>query len=31
MYDQGQGVKQDFVEAARWYRMAADQGQANAQ
>jgi TPR repeat protein len=31
MYTNGRGVKQDFVEAARWYRKAADQGHAGAQ
>lgn len=31
MYDKGQGVRQDFKEAARWYRLAADQGDASAQ
>jgi TPR repeat protein len=28
MYDEGQGVPQDYVEAVRWYRMAAEQGYA---
>ncbi len=28
---QGQGVPQDFAEAMKWYRLAADQGYANAQ
>ena len=31
MYSNGQGVPQDYVEAARWYRKAADQGDAEAQ
>jgi TPR repeat protein len=31
MYYIGQGVKQDFKEAAKWYRKAADQGDAEAQ
>ena len=31
MYDQGEGVKQDYAEAVRWYRKAADQGDADAQ
>jgi hypothetical protein len=31
MYQNGQGVAQDDVEAARWYRNAADQGEAAAQ
>ena len=31
MYANGQGVQQDFAEAAKWYRKAADQGYANAQ
>ena len=31
MYAQGQGVPQDYAEAIRWYRRAADQGQAGAQ
>ncbi len=26
MYEEAQGVEQDYVEAARWYRRAADQG-----
>jgi TPR repeat protein len=26
MYDQGQGVQQDFKQALAWYRKAADQG-----
>jgi len=30
-YDDGQGVPQDFAEAVKWYRMAADQGYAGAQ
>ena len=31
MYDRGDGVPQDFAEAMKWYRRAADQGYANAQ
>ena len=31
MHDYGQGVPQDDAEAARWYRLAADQGLALAQ
>ena len=31
MYENGQGVGQDFGEAIKWYRMAADQGDAGAQ
>ncbi len=31
MYDQGQGVPQDYAEAVRWYRKAAIQGFASAQ
>jgi hypothetical protein len=31
MHDNGQGVLQDYVEAARWYRRAAEQGVATAQ
>jgi len=31
MYELGQGVKQDYVEAVRWYGLAADQGVATAQ
>ena len=31
MYDKGQGVTQDYAEAARWFRNAADQGIARAQ
>ena len=30
-YDKGQGVPQDYAEAARWYRMSAEQGDAKAQ
>ena len=30
-YDNGQGVKQDHTEAVKWYRKAAEQGDANAQ
>ncbi|HHF5941662.1 TPA: tetratricopeptide repeat protein [Haemophilus influenzae] len=31
MYAEGQGVKQDDVEAVKWFRKAAEQGHANAQ
>jgi TPR repeat protein len=31
MYERGLGVKQDYVEALRWYREAAKQNQAGAQ
>ena len=31
MYDLGRGVPQDDAEALRWYRLAADQGNASAQ
>ena len=31
MYDYGQGVVQDYVEAVKWYRLAAQQGHAGAQ
>ena len=31
MYEHGEGVRQDYAEAARWYRKAAEQGQAEAQ
>lgn len=31
MYDYGQGVQQDYEEAAKWYRKAAEQGNDNAQ
>ena len=31
LYANGQGVKQDAGEAVRWYRKAAEQGQADAQ
>ena len=31
MYDSGQGVQQDYVQAVAWYRKAADQGDARAQ
>ena len=30
MYENGQGVPKDEAEAARWYKMAADQGNATA-
>ena len=31
MYSKGEGVKQDYFEAAKWYRKAAEQGYASAQ
>ena len=31
MYVNGQGVQQDYVEAVKWFRRAADQGNAGAQ
>jgi hypothetical protein len=31
MYDQGQGVPQDYAEAEKWYRKATEQGYASAQ
>jgi len=31
MYDDGQGVPQDYTEAVKWYRKAAEQGSAKAQ
>ena len=31
MYDNGQGVRQDYAEAVKWYRKAAEQGYAQAQ
>lgn len=31
MYDDGLGVPQDFPEAAKWYRLAGEQGEAEAQ
>ena len=31
MYDNGQGVPQDYKEAVKWYRLAAEQGLARAQ
>ena len=31
LYEQGFGVRQDYVQAAHWYRKAAEQGNANAQ
>jgi len=31
LYDYGRGVPQDYAEAMRWYRKAADQGNAGAQ
>ena len=30
MYVNGQGVVQDYVEAVKWYRLAAEQGNVNA-
>ena len=31
MYEQGNGVKKDYTQAAKWYRKAAEQGHADAQ
>ena len=31
MYDNGEGVSQDYAEAVKWYRLAAEQGLASAQ
>jgi uncharacterized protein len=31
MYDMALGVPQDYAEAAKWYRLAAEQGSASAQ
>jgi uncharacterized protein len=31
MYDEGKGVKQDFIEAIKWYRRFAELGNASAQ
>ena len=31
MHEQGQGVPQDYREAAKWYQLSADQGNASAQ
>ncbi len=31
MYEKGQGVRKDYVEAVKWYRKATEQGLANAQ
>ena len=31
MYDNGEGVPQDYAEAVKWYRLAAEQGDARAQ
>jgi TPR repeat protein len=31
MYDNGEGVPQDYSEAVKWYRLAAEQGDAKAQ
>jgi TPR repeat protein len=31
VYDIGQGVPQDYAEAVKWFRLAAEQGEANAQ
>ena len=31
MYQHGQGVPKDYVQAVKWYRLAADQGDARAQ
>jgi hypothetical protein len=31
MYENGKGVPQDFVEAVKWHRLAAEQGDAESQ
>ena len=31
MYDNGRGVKQDYIKAVEWYQRAAEQGVADAQ
>ena len=31
LYDLGDGVEQDYAEAMKWYRLAVDQGDADAQ
>ena len=31
MYEEGQGVRQDYAQAEQWYRKAAEQGNAGAQ
>jgi TPR repeat protein len=31
MYDEGYGISQNYTEAVKWYRKAADQGDASAQ
>ena len=31
MYDNGEGVPQDYAEAVKWYQLAAEQGHAKAQ
>ena len=31
MYEHGEGVRQDYAEAVRWYRKAAEQGDSDAQ
>ena len=31
MYDDGQGVPQNYAEAVKWYRLAAEQGDSDAQ
>jgi TPR repeat protein len=31
MYEQGHGVPQDYAEAVKWYRLAAEQGNAEGQ
>ena len=31
MYEHGNGVWEDYNEAVKWYRLAAEQGKANAQ
>ena len=30
MYDKGRGVRQDFAEALKWFRLAADAGEVHA-
>ena len=31
MYDEGKGVKKDYIEAVKWYRLSAELGNASAQ
>jgi len=31
MYEKGEGIPQDYQEAIKWYRLAAEQGNADAQ